>query len=62
MHAADSQARRRRPRIAALGIATVQREGAAVEAVQAADIVALDVRDALDLLLVPRRLLATLRS
>jgi len=49
-------------RIAALGIATVQREGAAVEAVQAADIVVHDVRDALDLLLVPRRLLATLRS
>jgi len=48
-------------RIAALGIATVQREGAAVEAVQAADIVVHDVRDALDLLLVPRRLLATLR-
>jgi P-type E1-E2 ATPase len=49
-------------RAAALGIATVQREGAAVEAVQAADIVVHDVRDALDLLLKPRRLLATLRS
>jgi soluble P-type ATPase len=49
-------------RAAALGIATVQREGAAVEAVQGADIVVHDVRDALDLLLEPRRLVATLRS
>lgn len=48
-------------RSAALGIATVQREGAAVEAVEAADIVVHDVRDALDLLLEPRRLVATLR-
>lgn len=49
-------------RRAALGIATLQREGAAVEAVQAADTVVHDVRDALDLLLTSRRLLATLRS
>ena len=49
-------------RTAALGIGTVQREGAALEAVQASDIVVHDVRDALDLLLKPRRLLATLRS
>ena len=49
-------------RQAALGIATMQREGAAVEAVQAADIVVHDVRDALDLLHKSRRLLATLRS
>ena len=49
-------------RTAALGIATLQREGAAVAALQAADIVVHDVRDALDLLLKSRRLLATLRS
>ena len=48
-------------RLARLGIATIQREGAALEAVQAADIVVHDVRDALDLLLEPRRLIATLR-
>jgi soluble P-type ATPase len=49
-------------RAAALGIATVQREGAALEALQAADVVVHDVCDALDLLLAPRRLVATLRS
>ena len=49
-------------RAAALGIATIQREGASQESVQAADIVVHDVRDALDLLLAPRRLVATLRS
>ncbi len=49
-------------RAAALGIATVQREGAAVDAMRAADIVVQNVRDALDLLLKPRRLVATLRS
>jgi soluble P-type ATPase len=49
-------------RTAALGIATVQCEGAAVEAMRGADIVVHDVRDALDLLLQPRRLVATLRS
>lgn len=48
-------------RAAALGIATVQGEGAALEAVQAAAIVVADVRAALDLLLEPRRLVATLR-
>jgi len=48
-------------RLARLGIAAIQREGAALEAVQAADIVVHDVRDALDLLLEPRRLIATLR-
>ena len=49
-------------RAAALGIATVQREGAAGATIAAADIVVHDVRDALDLLLAPRRLVATLRS
>lgn len=47
---------------AALGIAVVQREGAAVAAVTAADIVVCDILDALDLLLHPLRLTATLRS
>jgi soluble P-type ATPase len=49
-------------RTAALGIVTVQREGAALETVQGADILVHDMRDALDLLLEPRRLVATLRS
>jgi soluble P-type ATPase len=49
-------------RAAALGIATVQREGAAAQSVMAADIVVLDIRDALDLLLTPQRLVATLRA
>ena len=49
-------------RAAALGIATLQAEGAARESVVAADIVVADIRDALDLLLIPRRLTATLRS
>jgi len=47
---------------AALGIAVVQEEGAAAEAVRAADVVVSDARDALDLLLEPRRLVATLRD
>lgn len=46
---------------AALGIAVIEREGGAVQALQAADVV-VDTRTALDLLLNPRRLLATLRS
>jgi soluble P-type ATPase len=49
-------------RVAALGIATIQREGAALEALRGADVTVHDVRDALDLLLAPRRLTATLRS
>jgi soluble P-type ATPase len=47
---------------AALGIATIQREGAAAETLRAADVVVHDIRDALDLLIRPRRLIATLRS
>jgi P-type E1-E2 ATPase len=46
---------------AALGIAVMGREGLAVEALQAADLVAGRIEDALDLLLYPRRLVATLR-
>ena len=47
---------------AALGIAVVGPEGAAGAAVRAADVVVADIRTALDLLLRPRRLVATLRQ
>ncbi len=47
---------------AALGIATVQAEGASLEALLAADIACPDIVSALDLLLKPLRLTATLRS
>jgi len=47
---------------AALGIAVLQTEGAAMAAVIAADILAPGIADALDLLLHPLRLAATLRS
>lgn len=47
---------------AALGLAVVMAEGAAVETIQAADIVCRSINDALDLLLHPLRLTATLRS
>jgi P-type E1-E2 ATPase len=49
-------------REAALGIAVVGGEGAAVAAVREADVVVADVLAALDLLLNPRRLAATLRT
>ncbi len=49
-------------RKAAIGILTVQAEGAAVEALVMADVVVNDIHDALDLLIYPKRLLATLRS
>jgi len=47
---------------AALGIAVVGPEGAAVDALQASDIVMTSIQSALDLLLNPQRLVATLRS
>jgi len=47
---------------AALGIAVMQQEGAAVEAVLAADVVVPDIGAAFGLLLQTRRLIATLRS
>jgi soluble P-type ATPase len=47
---------------AALGIALVQAEGGAVEALLAADVVAPGILEALDLLLIPAGLTATLRS
>lgn len=46
---------------AVLGIALVQEEGAAVETLVNADVVCQSIRDALDLLLQPKRLKATLR-
>ncbi len=47
---------------AALGVAVLQGEGAAREALLAADVVAPDIQAALDLFLHPARLLATLRA
>ena len=47
---------------AALGIAVVGREGIATETLIAADIVCGNVLDALELLLNPKRIIATLRS
>jgi soluble P-type ATPase len=49
-------------RDAAVGIALVQGEGAAASALMAADVVAPGILEALDLLLVPAGLTATLRS
>lgn len=48
-------------REAALGIAILGPEGLAVETLQAADVAVASIADALDLLLLPRRLVATLR-
>ena len=49
-------------RSAALGIAVVQAEGATPASIVAADVVVTDIRDALDLLLEPLRLVASLRT
>jgi soluble P-type ATPase len=46
---------------AALGIAVLGPEGLAVPALLAADVLVASIEDALDLLLNPRRLIATLR-
>ncbi len=46
---------------AALGVALIQGEGAYVQTVLSADVVCTDIRDALGLLLNPKRLIATLR-
>lgn len=53
---------RRMLRVAALGIAVVQAEGASTEALAAADLVVSAASEALDLLLQPRRLTASLRA
>lgn len=49
-------------REAALGIMILGPEGAAVQAVQSADVLVRDILDGLDLLLHPKRLIATLRG
>ncbi len=48
-------------KIAAIGIAVIGREGCASEAAVAADVVVTDIQAALELLLKPKRLTATLR-
>lgn len=48
-------------RVAALGIAVLEGEGTSVDALMAADVVVRSITDALDLLLQPHRLVATLR-
>lgn len=53
---------RRMLEAAALGIAVLQAEGVAGETLAVADVVVADICDALDLLLSPLRLKATLRS
>ena len=47
---------------AAIGIAVIGQEGASVKAILAADIVVNNISDALNLLLKPKRLIATLRK
>lgn len=47
---------------AAVGIALIQREGGSAQSIVSADVVCTNVIDALDLLLNPKRLIATLRS
>ncbi|HKJ32606.1 MAG TPA: hypothetical protein VKA34_12300 [Balneolales bacterium] len=47
---------------AAVGILVIQKEGAAVESLQAADVICTNILDALELLVHPKRLTATLRS
>jgi len=49
-------------REAALGIAVIGREGAAIPALLAADLAVTSIEDGLGLLLVPRRLVASLRT
>ena len=46
---------------AAMGIAVIGHEGLSAEALAAADVIVIDIRDAVDLLLNPKRLIATLR-
>jgi len=49
-------------RIAAIGIAVIQQEGAASGTVQSADLVFTSIIDALDVILNPQRMIATLRE
>jgi P-type E1-E2 ATPase len=48
-------------KVAALGIAVIGHEGAAFDALAAADVVTRNIFDAIGLLLYPKRLIATLR-
>jgi len=49
-------------RVAAIGVAILAGEGVAIDALQAADVLALGPVDAIDLVLKPKRLIATLRG
>ncbi len=49
-------------RLAAIGVAVLAGEGVAIGALQAADVLALGPVDAIDLVLNPKRLMATLRG
>ena len=49
-------------KLAAVGIALLQKEGASAQTVASADIVCSNIHDALELLRHPKRLIATLRS
>lgn len=49
-------------RLAAIGVAVLAAEGVATSALQAADVLALGPVDAIDLVLKPKRLVATLRG
>jgi len=49
-------------KLSVLGMVTIQKEGAAIETIQAADVIVHDINDALDLLLNPLRLVASLRD
>lgn len=49
-------------RVAAIGVAILAGEGVAIEALQAADVLALGPVDAIDLVLKPKRLIAAIRE
>ncbi len=49
-------------RVAAIGVAILAGEGVAIDALQAADVLAFGPVDAIDLVLKPKRLIATLRG
>jgi soluble P-type ATPase len=49
-------------RLAAIGVAVLAAEGAAMDALRAADVLALGPVEAIDLVLKPKRLIATLRG
>lgn len=49
-------------RVAAIGVAILAGEGVAIDAIQAADVLTFGPIDAMDLILKPKRLIATLRG